>query len=170
MTTKSRDELNIVLIAEDPFRIALLRDCMRKSGLQCTIRRIAPTRKACACLARRKPFNEAAAPQLTLVYVAACPADDFGLIKAVAFGRQRSKSTLVLLVDSTSETAITNGTLDGGRSTMFSPQSLETFLTKLAGPQQGAFLGALSTLYQYGPLLVREPRCFRETHSDQMSA
>lgn len=170
MTCKAEGELNIALIAEDAFRIAGLRECMRKTGLRCTIQRVAPTRKACACLARRKPFSGSAVPDLTLLDVAARPDDDFGLLKAVAFGRQRSKSTLVLLVGPTSEELLTRGELDGGKSTMFSPQSLHTFLAKLAGPRQQAFLRALSTLYQYGPLLVREPQSLCESHSDRMSA
>jgi len=162
MPKKADRNLDLLLIADDPYRVAMLRRAMRHAGLNCTIRRLGQTKKASAYLGRVSPYENSALPDLVLFDIADFDSSTVDIAKDIAFGERRSKVPVVLLTSPASETLLESGELDGGATTMFSPRTLETFLKKLVGRRRYGFLRALSTLYQYGPILARQPLNFLE--------
>ncbi|MDH3747803.1 MAG: hypothetical protein OER97_06310 [Gammaproteobacteria bacterium] len=158
--------LDLLLIADDAYRVAMLRRAMHQVGLSCTIRRLAQTKKASAYLGRVKPYQNSPLPDLVFFDIADSDPSTVEIAKDIAFGERRSKVPVVLLTSPASETLLESGELDGGATTMFSPRTLETFLKKLVGRRRYGFLRALSTLYQYGPILARQPLNFLEHGSE----
>ena len=165
-------ELDVLLIADDVYRVAMLRESMRQQGLTCTIRRMDPTRKASACVRRLKPYEKSPRPDLVLFDIADPSEATIDVLREVAFGARRSEVPVILLTSPTSEPLLEGGAIDGGEATMFSPRSLGSIVAKLADQRRPAFLEALGTLYEYGPILARLPDVFLERRDDlvRMSA
>lgn len=159
--------ITIVLIADDSYRIALLRRAVRDAGVACTIYRIPLTTGARAFLKPKAPDGTAATPDLVLCDFATTEAGVCRTVQAVAFGSQRSDVPVVLLTSEASENLLDSGELDEGAATMFSARPLEFVLRKLAGDGRRAFLRALATLYQYGPVLARQPDVFLDCGDDE---
>ena len=164
--------LDVLLIADDSYRVAMLRQAMQQHGLSCTIRRLDQTKKASAYLKRMQPYENSPTPDLVLFDLAEPDDTAVDLLREVAFGERRSEAPVVLLTSPASEPMLESGEVDEGQSTMFAPRSLQTFLQKLVGSRRAGFLRALKTLYQYGPILARQPRHFLEKRDDlaQLSA
>lgn len=160
MQDTSESPLTIVLIADDTLSIAMLRRAVRAAGIACTLHRVPPTAGARAFLRPKTPGGARTAPDLVLCDFAATDAASCSTVRAVAFGRQRSPAPVVLLTTDASEAVLESGELDGGKATMFAARPLPFILGKLGGEGRRAFLGALTTLYQYGPILARHPRAF----------
>ena len=102
--------LDVLLIADDSYRVAMLRQAMQQQGLNCTIR-----------------------PDLVLFDLAEPDADSVELLRDVAFGSRRSEVPVVLLTSPASEPMLESGEIDEGQATMFSPRSLQAFLTTVFG-------------------------------------
>lgn len=162
MPTMAETELDLLLIADDAYRVSMLQALMRNAGLTCTVRRLDQTKKATAYLRRLKPFENSRLPDLVLFDIAESHPSIVDLARDVAFGERRSAVPVVLLTSPASETLLESGELDGGKSTMFASRALETFLGKLVGRKRHGFLRALATLYEYGPILARQPARFLE--------
>lgn len=172
MPTKANNNLDLLLIADDAYRVAMLRDAIRKAGLNCTIRRLGQTKKASAYLGRVKPYENTPLPDLVLFDIADSDPSTVSIAKDIAFGKRRSEVPVILMTSPASESLLESGELDGGKATMFASRALETLLGKLVGRKRHGFLRALATLYQYGPILARQPARFLE-HCDvpsQLSA
>jgi len=164
--------LDVLLIADDSYRVAMLRQAMQQSGLNCTIRRLDQTKRASAYLKRLQPYEHSPRPDLVLFDLAEPDPRSIELLRDVAFGNRRSEVPVVLLTSPASEPLLESGEIDDGEATMFSPRSLQTFLKKLVGRRRSGFLRALKTLYQYGPILARQPDHFLEKREEyaQLSA
>lgn len=160
--------LDVMLIADDAYRVAMLRQCMRTSGLSCTIRRMGASKKASAYLNRRQPYEKIPMPDIVMFDLAEMDPQMIDILQDVAFGEQRSSVPVVLLTSPSSESLLESGEIDEGRATMFSPRSLPTFLQKLTGRRRRGFLRALRTLYEYGPILARQPAHFLERRGDAL--
>lgn len=162
MPKQADSNLDLLLVADDAYRVAMLRRVMQQVGLSCTIRRLGLTKKASAYLGRLKPYENSPLPDLVLFDIAESDPATIEIARDVAFGKRRSQVPVVLLTSPASETLLDSGEFDGGETTMFSPRTLETFLKKLVGRRRNGFLRALCTLYQYGPILARQPIHFLE--------
>lgn len=159
--------ITIVLIADDSYRIALLRRAVRDAGVACTIYRIPVTTGARAFLKPKAPDGTTVTPDLVLCDFASTDANVCRTVQAVAFGSQRSAVPVVLLTSEATENLLDRGELDDGAATMFSARPLELVLRKLAGDSRRAFLRALATLNQYGPVLARQPDVFLDCGTDE---
>ena len=158
--------LDVMLIADDAYRVAMLRQCMRKSGLSCTIRRMGASKKASAYLNRRQPYDKSPMPDIVMFDLAETDPQTIDVLQDVAFGEQRSSVPVVLLTSPSTEPMLESGEIDDGQATMFSPRSLPNFLKKLTGNRRRGFLRALRTLYEYGPILARQPAHFLDRSDD----
>lgn len=167
MPADNRSPITIVLVADDSYRIALLRRAIRDAGVACTVYRIPLTTGARAFLKPKSPDGTTATPDLVLCDFASIDTGVCRAIKAVAFGSQRARVPVILLTSEASEALLDSGQLDDGTATMFSARPLEFILAKLASDGRRAFLRALATLYQYGPVLARQPDNFLRCGDDE---
>lgn len=167
MPADNQSPLAIVLIADDSYRIALLRRAVRDAGVACTVYRIPLTTGARAFLKPKAPDGVPTTPDLVLCDFASIDTNVCRTVKAVAFGSQRSRVPVILLTSEASEELLDSGNLDEGTATMFSARPLEFIVSKLAGDGRRAFLRALATLYQYGPVLARQPDAFLHRGDDE---
>ncbi|NNC76743.1 MAG: hypothetical protein HKN77_02200 [Woeseiaceae bacterium] len=172
MSPSHSTPLQILLIADDKFRIAMLRRAIRDTDLKCSITRLAQTHTARAFLNSKQLTEGKQRPDLVLLDMGNDDASALKTASAVALGPGRSPVPVVLLTSAVTEALLQSGELDDGKSTMFSSRPLPLFLEKLAGGSRQGFLQALETLYQYGPVLARLPEHFFRSSDDstQLSA
>lgn len=167
MPADNQSPITIVLIADDSYRVALLRRTVRDAGVACTMYRVPLTTGARAFLKPKSPDGSTATPDLVLCDFGSVDGNVCRTVKSVAFGSQRSPVPVVLLTSEASENLLDSGELDGGAATMFSARPLQFIFQKLAGNGCRAFLRALATLYQYGPILARQPDNFLHCGDDE---
>lgn len=172
MPSEKSTPLQILLIADDSYRIAMLRRAMKNAGLNCRISRLPQTRTARAFLNRKQLADGESRPDLVFQDFACDDNEALDTLSVVAFGASRSRVPVVILTSPATEEMLQSGDLDDGRSIMFSPRPLESLLRKLADNRGSAFIAAVRTLYQYGPILARLPQHFFELSDDstQLSA
>ena len=154
---KSTRGINLVLIAEDSERASMLRNTMAQFGIDGVIRRISPGSPAVDCACRRGPYRDKPLPDIFFVDFTRPSEESISVLKAIAFGDQRTAVPVVLITNAESQDLLANGAVADDAAVMFSPTSLASFIRKMAGEQRPSFFKALHTLYQYGPILVRPP-------------
>ena len=153
----SENGVELVLIAEDPRRATLLRDTMRKNGINGVIRRLAPGPAAVACARNSGVYANKGKPDL-IVYDYSDPTEhNTAILRDIAFCNERARVPVVLLTSPSSQDLLETGDVDGDTAVMFSPTSLMSFVRKMKVGKRKSFFRALNTLYQYGPILVRLP-------------
>lgn len=164
--------LQILLIADDSYRIAMFRRAMKSAGLNCRISRLPQTRTARAFLNRKHLADGESRPDLVIQDFACDDKHALDTLTVLAFGASRSMVPVVVLTSPATEQILQSGELDDGQSIMFSPRPLDAFLKKLARDRSAAFIAAVTTLYRYGPILARLPQHFFESgdNSTQLSA
>lgn len=172
MATSKGTDLQILLLADDTGRVALLRASIRDNGLSCGIKRIGYSDKASQWLRRNPPPPSEPLPDLVLFDFADASPDAVALARDIAFGADRSPVPVVLMTSPETESMLESGEIDDGEATMFTARGLDVFLRKLVGQRRQSFLRALCTLYQYGPIITPLPSTFLETNGqpDQLSA
>ncbi len=149
--------VELVLIADDQQRAALLRDTMRKNGINGVIRRLAPGPAAVDCARSAGAYANKRQPDL-IVYDFSDPSEhNTAVLRDVAFCKERSRVPVVLLTSPCSQDLLETGDVDGDTAVMFSPTSLVSFVRKMQTARRKSFFNALNTLYEYGPILVRLP-------------
>ena len=153
----SANDINLVLIAENPTHAAVLRDAMARSGVNGVIRRIAPGAPALDCARQTGPYREKPLPDLFFLDFTEPTEQDIAVLKAIAFGDRRTPVPVVLITSPDSQDLLDSGSIAEDKAVMFSPTSLSSFMRKMKTDQRPSFLKALRTLYQYGPILVRRP-------------
>ncbi len=152
--------VNLVLIAEQADRAAMLRDTMRKNGINGVIRRLAPGPAAIDCARKSGSYRDKAPPDL-IVFDFSDPSEhNTTVLRDIAFCNDRSRVPVVLLTSPSSQNLLDTGDIDGDTAVMFSPTSLVSFVQKMQDDKRKSFFRALHTLYQYGPILVRMPDRF----------
>lgn len=164
--------VELVLIAEDPQRAAMLRDTMRKHGINGVIRRLAPSAAAVDCARHAGPYAKRGLPDLIVFDYSDPTEHNSSILRDIAFCNERSSVPVVLLTSPWSQDLLDTGDVDGDTAVMFSPTSLVSFVRKMQASKRKSFFQALHTLYQYGPILVRVPDAFLQhgQHSMAMSA
>lgn len=153
----STNDINLVLIADNSARSALLRDTMSKCGIDGIIRRIGPGNPAVDCARQTGPYREKPLPDLFFLDFTDPSEESIAVLKAIAFGDQRTSVPVVLMTSDYSQDLLDNGDVAEETAVMFSPTSLPSFFRKMKADRRPSFFKALRTLYQYGPILVRPP-------------
>lgn len=154
---QARKTLRILLIARNGYRIAMLKQAMHKSGVECHLQIIEQSKIAAACLRGVKPYDKVPAPDLVMVDFGSPGVESIARVRDIAFGERRSTVPVVLLTGPVTARMLDDGDIDGGDAIMFSPHSLVPFLSKLAGKKRDTVVAAVGILYQYGPFLIRQP-------------
>ncbi|MBT8067628.1 MAG: hypothetical protein KJO09_10335 [Gammaproteobacteria bacterium] len=153
----SANDINLVLIAENSARAKLLRDTMSNCGINGVIRRIDPGAPAVDCARQTGPYREKPLPDLFFLDFTDPSDECIAVLKAIAFGEQRTSVPVVLMTSDYSQDLLDNGDVAEDTAVMFSPTSLPSFFRKMKTGKRPSFFKALRTLYQYGPILVRPP-------------
>lgn len=151
----SSTEINLVLIASESSRAAMLRDAMARCGVDGVIRRISPGSPAIDCALQQGLYREKAPPDLIFVDFTEPGDESIAVLNAIAFGQRRAAVPVVLITSPQSQELLDSGTLADESAVMFSPTSLPSFMRKMKLEKRPTFFKALRTLYQYGPILVR---------------
>ena len=159
--------LNLALIARDGYRIAQFKQSLAQTGLKCRLQRLEPDSRVPRFLAQNRNGPAALRFDLLFVDLAETDAELVTMVQRLALPGGDSRVPVVLLTSPGSEAFIDAGELDDGKATMFSPKTLPVFLRKLTGPRRKQFLRAIAVLYQYGPILVRQPNRFLEPDANE---
>lgn len=154
---KSANDINLVLIAENSARAALLRDTMASCGIEGVIRRIGPGSPAVDCAHQTGPYREKPLPDLFFLDFTDPDDESIAVLQAIALGERRTAVPVVLMTSDYSQALLDNGDVAGDKAVMFTPTSLPSFFRKMTSDKRPSFFKALRTLYQYGPILVRPP-------------
>lgn len=152
-----QNDINLVLISDDPGRAAMLQGEMERVGLEGIIRRIAPGRGAVNCARKSGAYREKSPPDLIFFDFSDPGEKNAALLADIAFGEDRARVPVVVLTNSRSLGVLDSGEVGDSNAIMFSPTNLPSFVGKMKNGQRATFLRALDTLYQYGPILVRLP-------------
>lgn len=153
--------INLVLIADDHGRASILRGMMEKFGVSGVIRRIDPGKQAIDCARRSGSYRKKSLPDLIFLDFTEPDEQSIAVLREIAFGDERARVPIVLLTSSDSLHLLDDTSVTDPKAIMFSPTSLPSFVGKMKNGKRSAFLRALDTLYQYGPILVRLPETAR---------
>lgn len=156
----TNNDLNLVLISNNPMSASMLRDAMQKCGIHGVIRRLPPGDAAVNCARQVGQYRNKALPDLVLFDYSVPEEHNTSVLREIAFSRERTRVPVVLLTSPASQRILDNGEIDEHNSVMFSPTSLTCFVRKLGVSKRKTFFQALDTLYQYGPILVRMPTAY----------
>ncbi len=153
--------VNLVLIADNPDRAAMLRDTMERTGINGVIRRLEPGAPAIDCARKSGAYRQKDLPDLILFDYADPNEANTSVLRDIAFSKERAQVPVVLLTSPSSQELLDAGDVGGNKVVMFSPTSLQSFVGKMKNDKRRSFFKALDTLFQYGPILVRMPESFR---------
>ena len=156
MTQLDKD-LNLVLISDSSDCGETLRDALEVKGINGSIRRLAPTERAVDCAKRSGSFKRTERPDLILFDFARPDDKTSSVLEELAFRPDKPDVPVVLLTSTTSHELLSSGEIGDDSAIMFSPTSLALFVGKMRQETRSKFLGALQTLYAFGPILVSMP-------------
>ena len=165
MIVKSRkNELNILLIADDAVLAGVVSDEMQKSGIDGEIMRLPPGGQAISCVRRTGTYQRTSSPDLVLFDYSRADEYTTDVLRKIAFDDDKTQIPVVLLISPETQRQLDDGEVDGGKAVMFSPTEFRSFIGKLRIDNRVRFIKALRTLYEYGPILVRAPRRILQRH------
>jgi len=150
-------DLDIVLISESQGCGETLRDALQDKGVNGTIRRLAPDERAVNCAKRSGSFKRTKPPHVILFDFAKPDDNTTSVLEKLAFCSDKPDVPVVLLTSNESQELLSSGEVGGDKAIMFSPTSLSLFVGKMHHESREKFMGALRTLYGFGPILVRMP-------------
>lgn len=150
-------DINLVLIADNPGCAATLRDALEVKGINGTIRRVAPGGRAVDCARHTGTFSRTERPDLIIFDFAEPDDKTSSVLNEIAFCPNKPDVPIVLLTSAESQELLEAGDVGDDKAIMFSPTSLSSFVSKMSRGRRDSFLGALRTLYSYGPILVSMP-------------
>lgn len=156
MTQLDKD-INLMLIADNSGCATTLRNALESSGINGTIRRVAPGGRAVACARQTGTFSKTALPDLIFFDLAQSDEKTSSVLNEIAFCEDRPDVPVVLLTSDETQELLDAGDIGDDKAIMFSPTSLKSFVSKLKNGHRDKFFGALRTLYSYGPILVSIP-------------
>ena len=154
--------VNLVLIADNPGRAAMLKNAMERTGVNGVIRRLVPGAPAIDCARKSGAYREKSLPDLILFDFADPNELNTSVLSDIAFSKERARVPVVLLTSARSQELLDAGNVGDKKAIMFSPTSLSSFVSKMKNGKRALFFKALDTLYQYGPILVRLPESARQ--------
>ena len=155
-------DIDLVLIADNPNRAAMLRDTMEQTGISGVIRRLEPGVPAIDCARRSGAYRQRDLPDLILFDYADPDVHNTSVLCDIAFSEKKAQVPVVLLTSPSSQDLLESGDVCDDKAIMFSPTSLNSFVAKMKNDKRTSFFKALDTLYQYGPILVKMPESFRK--------
>lgn len=155
--TQVKDDINLVLIADQPNRATTLHDLMQDSGVDGVIRRMAPGKNAIDCIRQTGLYRDKSLPDLFICDFSTPDKRNTSLLKEIAFGDNKAPVPVIVLTSPDSAAMLDSGAIDGGEAVMFSPTVLTSFVQKMHNGGRRSFFKALRTLYQFGPILVQTP-------------
>jgi len=155
--THVNNDLNLVLIADQPNRATVLHDLMQESGVGGVIRRLSPGKGAVDCVRQTGLYRDKTLPDLFICDFSSPDKRKISLLKEIAFGDNKATVPVIVLTSPDSEAMLDSGELDGGEAVMFTPTALTPFVEKMRNGGRRSFFKALRTFYQFGPILVRTP-------------
>ena len=162
-------DVDLVLIADDPWRATMLRDTMEKSGISGVIRRLSPGTPAIDCARRSGAYRDKDMPDLILFDYVDPDEETTSTLRDIAFSKQRARVPIVLLTSDSSQELLNAGEIADSDAIMFSPTSLTSFVAKMKIEKRSSFFKAIDTLFQYGPILVRTPQSWRRREYDHIA-
>jgi CheY-like chemotaxis protein len=155
--TQDTDRINIVFIADQLGRAEMLRERLQDCHIRGHIQRLTPGNRAIQYVRQRGEFRRKVLPDLIICDFATPTTAKIGVLRDIAFGRQKVPVPVILLTSDKTEAMLEAGEVDGGKAVMFTPTTLDSFVEKLGSGDRGRFIKALNILYQYGPVLVDAP-------------
>ena len=155
--THVNNEINLVLIADQPNRATALHDLMQDSGVNGVIRRLSPGKGAVDCVRQTGLYRDKTLPDLFICDFSAPDKLKISLLTEIAFGANKAPVPVIVLTSPDSAAMLDSGEIDGGKAVMFTPTALTSFVEKMRNGGRLSFFKALRTLYQFGPILVRTP-------------
>jgi len=161
--------VNLVLIADNPGRAAILKNTMEQTGINGVIRRLPPGAPAIDCARQSGSYREKSLPDLILFDFADPNEHNTSVLRDIAFGNERARVPIVLLTTARSQELLDTGDVDDKKAIMFSPTSLSSFVSKMKSGKRKLFFKSLNTLFQYGPILVRLPESVQQ-HRHRLTA
>lgn len=154
--------VNLVLIADNPGRAAMLKNAMERTGVNGVIRRLVPGAPAIDCARQSGAYRDKRLPDLILFDFADPNEQNTSVLSDIAFSKERARVPIVLLTSARSQELLDAGNVGDKKAIMFSPTSLSSFIGKMKNGKGSLFFKALDTLFQYGPILVRLPESARQ--------
>ncbi len=151
------ETIDLLLIGDDKDLDSTLRELLKTSGVSGTMRRIAPGTAATQCVRRSGDCRERIAPKLVFFDFSVPNEANTAVLRDIAFGKQRTRIPLVLLTTASSQHLLHAENISGDGAIMFSPTPLRSFVQKMRDEKRATFLKAVTTLYEYGPILVQLP-------------
>lgn len=151
------EHIELLLIGDDRDLDSNLRELLDSNGISGIMRRLSPGNAAIRCLRRSGTGRNGIAPRLVFFDFSTPNEANTAVLRDIAFGKQRTRIPLILLTTTSSQHLLHAEHISGDRAIMFSPTPLRSFVRKMRDEQRPAFLKAVTTLYEYGPILVQLP-------------
>ena len=146
--------LKIVLVSDQSFRVAKLRNELASAGVSARLI-LKPPNHTTAALLRRFTERKAKPDCLVLLDFTEDSVLSRRMLKSIAFGERRCRAVVGVLTAPETEELLESGEIDGGEATMFSPTDIGVLAKKLAGRACHEVMHSMSVLNQYGPILIR---------------
>ena len=154
--SQHNESIELAIIGDDAKRLALLRQEISRYDASCEIRTLDASQ---AAFMKHGPSGQNAVDtaDVLLIDFAGPETATLSWVQAIACGRKRARTPVVIMTSDDSEELLRNALDDNGKATMFSPTPFSTFMVGLLQKNRDRLLKALNTLYQFGPILVRLP-------------
>jgi len=156
----AKSVIDIVLIADDSAKAAMLRRFLENNGIRGHVSRIAQRKKALAYIQHKGPRSTIPVPDLILFDFSEPRDRVVSLLQDAVFGSTAPIAPVIVLTSPSSEQLLESGAVHCGNATMFAPKTLVGFVRKMRDHQRDRFLRAVSVLSDLGPILVRLPDSF----------
>ena len=154
--SQQNNGIRLAIIGDDVKRLALLRQEIGRYDAFCEIQTLDAAQ---AALMKQAISGQGAVDTADVVLVdfAGPETARLSFVQALAFGRKRADTPVVIMTSEESESLLRSSADKRNKPTMFSPTPFSAFMTGLLQKKRNRFLKALDTIYQFGPILVRLP-------------
>ncbi len=151
------ERLNILLIANNPASIELIRDALESSNTRCRLLKVGAGPMTTTYLRREGPYAEVPKPDLILFDIVSADSESLSVLKRIKENALFRSMPIVLLTNEDGDAGLDDIHLGRRRYSTFSPVDLDSFLTALNAIQPTRFMEAISLLENFGFVLVRMP-------------
>lgn len=151
------ERLNILLIANNPASIDLIREALETSNTRCRLLMVGAGPTTTTYLRREGPYAEVPKPDLILFDIVGADSESLAVLKRIKENALFRSMPIVLLTNDDGDVALDDIHLGRQRYSTFSPVDLDSFLTALNAIQPTRFMEAISLLENFGFVLVRMP-------------
>ncbi|MEM7503783.1 MAG: hypothetical protein AAF417_17155 [Pseudomonadota bacterium] len=151
------ERLNILLIANNPTSIELIRDALETSNTRCRLLKVGAGPMTTTYLRRDGPYAEAPKPDLILFDIVGADSETLAVLKRIKENALFRSMPIVLLTNEEGDAELDDIHLGRRSYSTFSPVDLDSFLSALNAIQPMRFMEAISLLENFGFVLVRLP-------------